>query len=215
MRPALTLWKDRDPAAMRLPGIRCGTLDGLPDDPVDTVGRLAADGVQFVQVHEPVDLTDPDGASAVAVLLVVRELTSHGIAVDWTLRMADPAQWRALSHLHPPAGVFRGSTGEENDERVVTAWRGSFHIAKCGYRRGPGFLEIRDHRGGSFRRLVVQAPRSTAFQGLLDGVPVIASASTERAMERYLRENLLHRAGRYLWWTPYRLRRWPLSTTIP
>ncbi|MFJ5306848.1 DUF5825 family protein [Streptomyces sp. NPDC088350] len=215
MKPELTLWRDRDPAAMRLPGMCCGTLDGPPDEPVDAVAQLAADGVQFVQVHEPVDLTDADGASAVAALLVIRELTSHGIAVDWTLRMADPAQWRALSHLHPPAAVFHGSTGEANEEHVVTAWRDSFHIAKCGYRRGPGFLEIRDHRWGSFRRLVVNAPRSTAFQGLLDGVPMVASASAERVLERHLRENLLHRAGRYLWWTPYRLRRWPLSTTIP
>ncbi|MFI6467886.1 DUF5825 family protein [Streptomyces sp. NPDC050528] len=215
MRPELTLWKDRDPAAMRLPGIFYGTLEGPPDNPVDAVGQLTSDGVQFVQVHEPVDLTDPDGATAVAVLLVIRELTSHGIAVDWTLRMPDPAEWRALSHLHPPAAVFRGSKGAETEDHVVTAWRDSFHIAKCGYRRGPGFLEIRDHRWGTFRRLVVNAPRSTAFQGLLDGVPVVASASTERILERHLRENLVHRAGRYLWWTPYRLRRWPLSTTIP
>ncbi|MGI5451670.1 DUF5825 family protein [Streptomyces sp. CA-249302] len=215
MTPALTLWRDRDPAAMRLPGIHCGTLDGPPDDPVAAVAQLAADGVQLVQVHDPVDLTDPDGASAVAVLLLVRELTSHGVAVDWTLRMGDPAQWRALSHLHPPATVLRGRTGAETEEHVVTAWRGSFHIAKCGYRRGPGFLEIRDHRWGSLRRLVVQAPRGPAFQGLLDGVPAVASASTERVLRGHLRENLLHRAGRYLWWTPYRLRRWPLSTTIP
>ncbi|MET7474840.1 DUF5825 family protein [Streptomyces sp. NPDC005648] len=215
MKPALTLWKDRDPAAMRLPGVHCGTLEGPPENPVHTVGQLASQGVQFVQVHQPVDLTDPDGTSAVAVLVLVRELTSHGIAVDWTLRMDDPDQWRPLSHLHPPAAVLHGSSGTENDEHVVAAWRGSFHIAKCGYRRGPGFLEIRDHRWGSFRRLVVQDPASTAFQGLLDGVPALASASTERVLRRHLHENLLHRAGRHLWWTPYRLRRWPLSTTIP
>ncbi|MGW3284793.1 DUF5825 family protein [Streptomyces sp. NPDC001002] len=215
MKTELTLWRDRDPAATRLPGMYYGTLDEPPDAPTEAVAQLAAEGVQFVQIHEPVDLTDPEGASAVAVLLAIRELTSHGIAVDWTLRMPDPAEWRALSHLHPPAAVFGGSTEAETEHDVVTAWRGSFHIAKCGYRRGPGFLEIRDHRWGSFRRLVVNAPRSTAFQGLLDGVPVIASASTERVLERHLRENLVHRAGRYLWWTPYRLRRWPLSTTIP
>ncbi|MCX4816502.1 DUF5825 family protein [Streptomyces sp. NBC_01239] len=215
MTAELTLWKDRDPAAMCLPGIYHGALDGPPDNPVHAVGQLASEGVQFVRVPEPVDLTDPDGASAVAVLLLVRELTGHGIAVDWTLRMADPAQWQALSHLYPPTTVLRGSTGEENDAGVVTAWRGSFHIAKCGYRRGPGFLEIRDHRWGSFRRLVVNAPRSTAFQRLLDGVPAVATASTERVLERHLRENLVHRAGHYVWWTPYRLRRWPLSTTIP
>ncbi|MEW1644143.1 DUF5825 family protein [Streptomyces sp. NPDC091219] len=215
MTTELTLWKDRDAAAMRLPGIYHGALDRPPDDPVHAVAQLASEGVQFVRVSEPVDLTDPDGASAVAVLLLVRELTGQGIAVDWTLRTADPAQWQALSHLYPPAAVLRGSAGEECDAGVVTAWRGLFHIAKCGYRRGPGFLEIRDHRWGSLRRLVVNAPRSTAFQRLLDGVPAVLSASTERALERHLRENLVHRAGRYVWWTPYRLRRWPLSTTIP
>lgn len=215
MTTELTLWKDRDAAAMRLPGIYHGALDRPPDDPVHAVAQLASEGVQFVRVPEPVDLTDPDGASAVAVLLLVRELTGQGIAVDWTLRTADPAQWQALSHLYPPAAVLRGSAGEKCDAGVVTAWRGSFHIAKCGYRRGPGFLEIRDHRWGSLRRLVVNAPRSTAFQRLLDGVPAVLSASTERVLERHLRENLVHRAGRYVWWTPYRLRRWPLSTTIP
>lgn len=165
MTTELTLWKDRDPAAMRLPGIYHGALDGPPDNPVYAVAQLASEGVQFVRVPDPVDLTDPDGASAVAVLLLVRELTSHGIAVDWTLRMADPAQWQALSHLHPPAAVLRGATGEEIDAGVVTAWRGSFHIAKCGYRRGPGFLEIRDHRWGSFRRLVVNAPAARLSRG--------------------------------------------------
>jgi hypothetical protein len=118
--------------------------------------------------------------------------------------------WRSLRHLHPPAAVLDGPA----DEDVATEWRNAFHAAMCGYRRGPGFIEIRDRRSGAFRRLVIRSPRGEeAIAPLLRGVP--ASALAETVTARYLRADLLHRVGRYVWWTPYRIRRWPLSTTIP
>ena len=217
---AMTLWKDRDPAAMRLPGMYAGTMDRL-DDPLTAVSSLAASGVQFVRLRDAVDLAavggadadgaDADGAAAAAALVAVRELTSHGIAVDWTIRMpAGAAGWQQLSHLYPPAAVLCGS----ESENVTTWWRDSFHAAKCGYRRGPGFLEIRDRRTGSFRRTVIRSARSDqAITPLLRGVP--AASLGEAATRRYLEADLVHRAGQFLWWAPYLIRRWPLSTTIP
>lgn len=211
---AMTLWKDRDPAAMRLPGIYAGTADQL-DDPLTVVSSLAASGVQFVRLRDTVDLVAADGAdadrAAAAALVAVRELTSHGIAVDWTIRLpAGAAGWQGLSHLYPPAAVLCG--GES--ENVTTWWRDSFHAAKCGYRRGPGFLEIRDRRTGSFRRTVIRSARNDQAIGpLLRGMS--AASLSEAATRRYLEADLIHRAGQYLWWTPYLIRRWPLSTTIP
>jgi hypothetical protein len=207
---AMTLWKDRDPAAMRLPGIYAGTLDQL-DDPLTTVSSLAASGVQYAQLRDPVDLGDTDGAAAAAALVAVRELTSHGIAVDWTIRLpAGAAGWQQLSHLYPPVAVLCGS----ESENVTTWWRDSFHAAKCGYRRGPGFLEIRDRRTGSFRRTVIRsAQNDQGIAPLLRGMP--AASLSEAATRRYLEADLIHQAGRFLWWTPYLIRRWPLSTTIP
>jgi Family of unknown function (DUF5825) len=205
----MTLWKDRNPAAMRLPGMYAGSVDRL-DDPSGAVSRLAAGGVQFARLRDTVDLADADGAAAVAALVVVRELTSHGIAVDWTIRMPAQAGWQLLSHLYPPAAVLCGS----GSESVTTQWRDSFHAAKCGYRRGPGFLEIRDRRTGSFRRTVIRsAQHGQAILPLLRGVP--AAAVDETVIGRYLDADLVHRAGRFLWWTPYLIRRWPLSSTIP
>lgn len=206
----LTLWKDRDPAAMRVPGMYAGRVD-VTGDPVATVSRVAADGVQFAQLDDTVDLDDADGASAVAALTVIRELTSHGIAVDWTVRMpAGTAGWRPLSHLHPPAAVYAGSAGDG----IAAEWRNSFHIAKCGYRLGPGFIEIRDRRTGSFKRLVIRHPhREEAIAPLLRGVR--ATTLSPAVTERYLRADLLHQVGGFVWWTPYRIRRWPLSSTIP
>ena len=207
---AMTLWKDRNPAAMRLPGMYAGVVDRL-DDPLTAVSSLAASGVQFARLRDTVDLADDDGAAAAAALIAVRELTSHGIAVDWAIRMpAGAAGWQQLSHLYPPAAVWCG--GES--ENVTTRWRNSFHAAKCGYRRGPGFLEIRDRRTGSYRRTVIKSARNDqAIAPLLRGVP--AASLGESATRRYLEADLVHRAGQFLWWTPYLIRRWPLSTTIP
>lgn len=206
----MTLWKDRNPAAMRLPGMYAGAVDRL-DDPFSAVSRLAARGVQFARLRDTVDLADADGAAAVSALVVVRELTSHGIAVDWTIRMpAGAAGWQLLSHLYPPVAVLCGS----GSESVTTQWRDSFHAAKCGYRRGPGFLEIRDRRTGTFRRTVIRsAGHDQAILPLLRGVP--AAALDETVTRRYMDADLVHRAGRFLWWTPYLIRRWPLSSTIP
>lgn len=205
----MTLWRDRDQAAMRIPDMCAGSVDGI-DDPIDAVAALAARGVQFVRLHDPVDLDDTEGSAAVAALVVVRELTSYGIAVDWTLRMSPrPADWRLLSHLHPPTAVLSDAADD-----IATAWRSSFHIAKCGYRLGPGFLEVRDRRMGSFRRLLIRNPlHDQVIQPLLRGLP--ATALAETAAARYRQADLLHRVGRFLWWTPYRIRRWPLSTTVP
>ena len=207
---AMTLWKDRNPAAMRLPGMYAGVVDRL-DDPLTAVSSLAASGVQFARLRDTVDLADDDGAAAAAALVAVRELTSHGIAVDWAIRMpAGAAGWQQLSHLYPPAAVWCGS----ESENVTIRWRNSFHAAKCGYRRGPGFLEIRDRRTGSYRRTVIKSARTDqAIAPLLRGVP--AASLGETATRRYLEADLVHRAGRFLWWTPYLIRRWPLSTTIP
>jgi hypothetical protein len=206
---AMTLWKDRNPAAMRLPGMYAGVVDRL-DDPLTAVSSLAASGVQFARLRDTVDLADDDGAAAVAALVAIRELTSHGIAVDWAIRMPAGAGWQQLSHLYPPAAVWCGS----ESENVTTRWRNSFHAAKCGYRRGPGFLEIRDRRTGSYRRTVIRSARNDqAIAPLLRGVP--AASLGETATRRYLEADLVHRAGQFLWWTPYLIRRWPLSTTIP
>ncbi|GLF94917.1 DUF5825 family protein [Streptomyces yaizuensis] len=215
----LALWRDRDPAARRIPGMYLGETD-LLGDPLDAVERLAASGVRFARLRGTVDLAQAEagsgsgsgsgGAAAVAALVVVRELTGHGIAVDWTVRLpAGGPGWRPLGHLHPPADVLGAGGGGD----VTAAWRDTFHAAKCGYRHGPGFIEVRDHRMDTFRRLVIRNPQHEQIvEPLLRGVP--ATDLAEAVSTRYQRAGLLHRAGGHLWWAPYRLRRWPLSTTV-
>ncbi|GCD48346.1 DUF5825 family protein [Streptomyces paromomycinus] len=233
----LALWRERDVAARNIPGVYAGTLDLLGDQVEGAVADLAAHHVQFARLPRTVDLTDRDGAAAVTALVAVRELTAFGIAVEWSLRLPGtgagagtgaPADWQPLSHLHPPAAVLRDDSSEPSGSGdsvdsnrsfgsrhdIAVPWRDSFHAAKCGYRRGPGFIEVRDRRGGSFKRLVIRTHQhDQLIQALLRGVPETGVPSS--VVARYLPPGLIHRAGRFLWWTPYRIRRWPLSTTIP
>lgn len=207
----LALWKERDPTARQLPGMSAGRTE-IFADPLAAVAGLAAEGVRLARLSDPVDLGESDGARATAAFVVIRELTSHGIAVDWTLRPAASGapDWRALSHLYPPAALLDAPDGDH----VTDRWRGTFHATKCGYRHGPGFIEIRDRRTDSFRRLVIRGRQlDRTIESLLCGVP--ATALAQPTIDRYLRADLLHRTGDYLWWTPYRIRRWPLAAMIP
>ena len=59
----MTLWKDRDPAAMRVPGMYAGRVE-VTGDPVATVSRVAEDGVQLAR-----PLADQDAQPVVGPLL--------------------------------------------------------------------------------------------------------------------------------------------------
>ncbi|MFE5325109.1 DUF5825 family protein [Embleya sp. NPDC056575] len=208
----LALWRDRDPEAMRIPGMYLGEAD-VAGDPLDEVARLAASGACLARPHAAIDLSDGGtGAAAVAGLVVVRELTAHGIAVDWTLRPpAGPWDWRPLGHLHPPTTVI---DGDGDGDHLAAAWRADFRPAKFGYRHGPGFIEVRDHRADPLRRLVIRNPRyAQVIEPLLRGVA--ATDLTEAVTARYHDAGLLHRVGRYVWWTPYRVRHSPHGTGPP
>ncbi|GCD92761.1 DUF5825 family protein [Embleya hyalina] len=207
----LALWRDRDPEAMRIPGMYLGEAD-VAGDPLDEVAGLAAGGACLARLPAAIDLStggvEAAGAAAVAGLVVVRELTAHGIAVDWTLRpAAGPWDWRPLGHLHPPTTVIDGAG-------LAAAWRDDFRPAKFGYRHGPGFIEVRDHRADPFRRLVIRNPRyEQVIEPLLRGVAT--TDLTEAVTARYHEAGLLHRVGGYVWWTPYRVRHSPHGTGSP
>ncbi|GCD33033.1 hypothetical protein OEIGOIKO_00751 [Streptomyces chrestomyceticus JCM 4735] len=55
-------------------------------------------------------------------------------------------QWRLFSHLYPP----RSLAGPDGDA-ILDQWRTTFHMNKCGYRRGTGFVEVTDLRQGKQR----------------------------------------------------------------
>lgn len=216
LEPVLVrLAHDHDPVVSAVPGIDLGVAE-LREPPGEAAARWFADGIRHVTLTDPVSL-DVDGTDAasrdvVRRLVLVRELTSHGIAVDWRLLLpaGGGADWRVFCHLHPPTGL---STATDGDEDPLEAWRRSYYIDKCTFRRGPGFVQVRDRRASRLNLLTIDDPAYLAVLAqVMDGAPVV-EVDLDVARD-FAAEGLVVQVGTMLVWLPYRLRRWPLPSMI-
>jgi hypothetical protein len=188
------LWRHRDASVRALPDAHLGDLPIGPDA-AEQARQAYELGARFVSV-EPV-----------AVLSLVRELTSHGMEVDWRARLApDGPEWWVFGHLFPPSALD-GPGGAE----ALAAWRAKYHVGRCFLRRGPGFVQIRDRRQGGFRRLTISdGTYLAAIDALLSGHGT--DAVPEPVLAAFLKQRLAVRFGSEVWWAPYRLQRWPLPS---
>lgn len=197
------LHRDYEPAAARIPGMALGVrrLTGL-------LRPLAADlhseGARQARLGVPVDLCVRADASSARALVLIRELTAHGVVVDWTARCVDGcADSGVLHHLFPPARID-GVT----DQTTADRWRESFFLGKCVFRHGPGFVEVRDRRFGSLEIFTVDAPEHlAALPGLVEGVDVAELAPQVR--REFADAHLIAEHAGHLWWLPTRTYRWP------
>lgn len=204
--PVLGLRRDYTPGTVGLPGMRMGAVSLAAAEPGQQAGDLFARGVRHVELGGVVDVTDPAaGRETVAALALVRDLTSYGIVVSWTIRLAegDPLSL-LLGHLYPPADVLGTSYGAE----VVQAWRRKFYVGKCFWRRGPGFIEVRDRRSARLARMTIADPGFiTAIEAMTAGAEL--SRIPRGVLAELSRARLAHAVGEHAWWVPYRIRRWP------
>ncbi|QNP75338.1 hypothetical protein IAG44_42005 [Streptomyces roseirectus] len=206
----VTAWRDHDAAANALPGMRLDprTVDGAGGE---AARRLFDAGARRVALPRPVDLTDEsDAAWTVRALSFVGDLTSLAVAVDWQVRPAPGADtWIPLSHLHPPTALL----GAPDADAALRRWRDGYYICKCVYRQGPGFIQVRDRRRGELRRFTIDEPEYRAAIGLLaDGAPIAALPTA--VTDDFLQEELAARVGEFLWWMPYRVRRWSQAPRV-
>lgn len=211
---AVHLAHDHEPAVAALPGMDLGPAE-LREAPSAAAARWFREGIRKVSLPDLVDLgAGPDDAAdadAVRRLVLVRELTSHGIAVDWRLRLPgeDAAQWRVYSHLQVPTELVLAPECPTDPREALAQWRESFYIDKCSYRHGPGFVQVRDRRSGALNLLTIDDPAYLAvFAMLVEGAP-LAAVDLPIARE-FGEEGLVAKVGDQLVWLPYRLRRWPL-----
>lgn len=216
LEPVLVrLAHDHDPVVSAVPGIDLGVTE-LREPPGEAAARWFDEGIRHVTLTDPVSLavdgTDAASRDAVRRLVLVRELTSRGIAVDWQLVLpaGGGADWRVFCHLYPPTALTAEATG---DEDPLEAWRRSYYIDKCTFRRGPGFVQVRDRRASQLNLLTVDDPAYLAVLAqVLDGAPV-AEVDLDVARD-FAAEGLVVQVGTMLVWLPYRLRRWPLPSMI-
>jgi hypothetical protein len=206
----LTLWRDHDEELVRMPAISMGSRPAGTGDPAELAASLYRDGVRRVALDGPVDLSGGQPpATVVARLLLLAQLTSWALVVDWELRLgADPDGWRLLNHLYPPRVV----RGVETAAQVRDDWRQGFYLCRCVWRQGPGFVQVRDRRAGSLARFVIDEPDYLeAIDRLSAGCPT--GQVPPEVLDDLVGEGLAGRVGDLAWWMPYRVRRWP-STAL-
>ncbi|MEV5499523.1 DUF5825 family protein [Nonomuraea fuscirosea] len=168
------------------------------ETPVD-VSRVLHDNIRSLRMESPIDLRTPESLPALAV---IRDATGRGLACDWHLTGADDVA--ELSYLYPPNRI----DGETEDPRLG-AWRTGFHIGLLLYRRGPGFVQVRDRREG---HLTVYTLYEPAFLKVVElaASPVPVSRLDAAAASELLAANLVLKVADDLLWLPHRIHRWPL-----
>ncbi|MFB7596132.1 DUF5825 family protein [Streptomyces sp. NPDC056160] len=206
--PAVLAWRDYDPDACELPGMFLGEL-ALPGPPQDQSERLWQLGARRVRLPRAVDLTgDPDAGRAaeeVAALSLVRDLTARAVLVEWDLCLAPQAAdaWQVLSHLQPPRRI----EGPAGSVEALRAWRRGHYLCKCLWRKGPGFVQIRDRRWGELRRFTADEPEyEHTIERLAYGAP--AGSVATAVLDDFRGERLVLDVGPLAWWLPYRISRW-------
>ncbi|WBO61839.1 DUF5825 family protein [Streptomyces camelliae] len=206
--PALLAWRDYDPSACELPGMSLGEL-ALPG-PLESEGdRLWQLGARRVRLPGTIDLTagaDPgQAARTVAALSLVRDLTARAVLVEWDLRLptAPVGAWQLLSHLQPPRLI----EGPTDAHEALRTWQHSHYLCKCLWRKGPGFVQIRDRRWGELRRFTADEPEyEDTIERLAYGAP--ATSVPPAVLADFRTEHLVLDIGPFAWWLPYRISRW-------
>ncbi len=203
---AVETWLDHDPAVRRLPGMSLGTRV-VHGSVRASVTELHEAGVRCLRLPAPVLCSDaPTGAAR--ALLLVREATSRGIVVVWTAECDDGCAGRRLfHHLYPPERV----KGAPND--VMADWRTTYFPSKCIFRRGPGFIEVRDRRFGRLELFTIDEPgHLERLDALADSADITADALPDAVRRDFADAALIAEHTGRVWWLPMRVHRWPFPS---
>lgn len=196
---SLTLWRTR-------PQAHAGWMTDaeVPRHSVRSAEDWNREGVHLVRFAHPVDLVDGDAAQNVASLCLIRELTGQGLAVEWTLKAAPEFRWQDLGHLHPPDRL----DGVAEAQAALRRWTADFHQCRLFHRRGPGFVQIRDHRFDGLRRLTLPGEQAADLIARLeDGAPI--AGLPDHLVAGLTGARLIGTVGDIAWWLPYRVQHWP------
>jgi hypothetical protein len=168
--------------------------------------EIAAAGYQRVVIEEPVvagESVDED----LGLLRFLREATSHTLRLDWTLAGRPLVEPRNLTHLVPP------TLGVDPDAvACVEAWRAAYRYGAFYYRRGPGFVTVKDVRpDGETAHLTIEDDSAEQFLILAEATSVAElDAAGIDALGDAVEFGLAVRGVETLLLLPFRMRRWPV-----
>lgn len=163
---------------------------------------IANVGTRAIQLGERPDET----AHFIAEL---RDHMSAGKYLQWRGTVTPSVATESLWHLPPPA-----STAPDGAERIK-AWQTRFRPGLCYFRRGPGFVQIRDIRFPAAASYTIDDEALLRiFTDCLEPRMLAELTQREReGVELLLSENLALRVGDHVVTIPYRMRRWPVPAS--
>ncbi|OWV11963.1 hypothetical protein B5D80_03375 [Micromonospora wenchangensis] len=219
MSTSLTIDDLRAPGGPAPAGGRPATLTLDPAE-LPTSGEFAElltrVPVGGVRLAEPVDLSALPDRTAARIVALLRECSSIGVPVTWSL-VLDAERRHLVRHLdHLPAPVR--ATVRGSGTTAVDSWRSTRTFGLLHFRRGPGFLAVVDQRQRPVRRLVLDDPtRIDVFLRALPGCPwaeLTAGPAEAAAARRLVDDGLLLRLGDHCVTLPVHMRSWPLGAAL-
>lgn len=177
--------------------------------PAPTLTGLAALlpslSLRAVELAEPVVF----GTSPLAdlrLLRILRDATSHGVRLHWTLAGLPCHPPRTHTHLVPPV---RG-TGEAAGQYAAD-WLAAYRYGDFYYRHGPGFVTVKDVRDGMNASRMVIDEGADVFEALAAAHTVAEAGPVDPAILDVAAEaGLLLRVADEVLVLPYRMRHWPV-----
>ncbi|MFF9645006.1 DUF5825 family protein [Kitasatospora aureofaciens] len=156
-----------------------------------------------IVVHDEVEVGGDDPLATLSFLRFLQVALEEGVAVRWAASGGGELDTAPLHHLWPPSRIA-GLAAEP--------WEEAFRYGLCYFRRGPGFITIKDARAENDIHLTLDHPDLIAtFMAGRTPLPAERLTATQReAVGLLIAENLMYRVGDVLLTLPTHMRRWPV-----
>jgi hypothetical protein len=172
--------------------------------------------VAGVRLAEPADFSSLPGHAIVRIIALIRECSSIGAQVTWSLILGaeqlDLIPW--LDHLPAPDKI----TVSTKETPAAGKWRSSSNFGIFYFRKGTKFLTVDDRRPESNRRIIVDDPAKVdVFVQGLAGCAWTEFSQKPRyaaAARDLVNEGLVMRVGDHCVTLPVHMRSWPMGVAL-
>jgi hypothetical protein len=169
-----------------------------------------------VRLAEPADFSALPGQAIARIIALLRECSSIGARVGWSLILgAEQLDLVSrLDHLPAPERITVRAKGELS----VGEWRSAGNFGLLYFRKGPEFLSVVDQRPESASRIIVDDPAVIeAFFQALEGrgwAELTRSPGHAAAARDLVDKGLVMRVGEHCVTLPVHMRSWPLGVPL-